>query len=73
MNLLQTIIILLLYYSCVMFSLLLLRVLYFPFYSEVSLDSKLEHIKKKIPKYFLKHIVSDGQIELILKHKCTFI
>ena len=56
-----------------MFSLLLLRVLYFPFYSEVSLDSKLEHIKKKIPKYFLKHIVSDGQIELILKHKCTFI
>ena len=35
-----------------MFSLLPLRVLYFPCYVEVSLDSKLERIKKKIPKIF---------------------
>ena len=56
-----------------MFSLLSLRVLYFPCYSEVTLDSKLEHILKKISKDFSKHIVSDGQIELIFKHKCTFI
>ena len=35
-----------------MFSLLPLRVLYFPCNVEVSLDSKLERIKKKIPKIF---------------------
>ena len=47
-----------------MIPLLPLRVLYFPFYVEVSLDSKSERIfsttKKKIPKDFPKHIVSDG-------------
>ena len=43
-----------------MFSLLLLRILHFPYYVEVSLDFKLKRIfKKKIPKDFLKHIVSD--------------
>ena len=35
-----------------MFSLLPLRVLYFPCYVEVSLDSKFERIKKKNPKIF---------------------
>ena len=40
---------------------------------------KLERIKKKEKsqrfyfKNFPKHIVSDGQMKLILKHKCTFI
>ena len=30
--------------------------------------------KKKQPlKHFSKHLVSDGQIVLVLKHKCTFI
>ena len=29
--------------------------------------------KKKISKDFLKHLVSDGQMELFVKHKCTFI
>ena len=28
---------------------------------------------KKDPEDFSKHIVSDGQMKLILKHKCTFI
>ena len=55
-----------------MFSLLPLTILYFSCYAEVSLDFELERIEKKI-KYFSKHIVSDGQMELILKQKCTFI
>ena len=29
--------------------------------------------KKKNSKEFLKHLVSDGQMELFVKHKCTFI
>ena len=80
MNLLQTItssilnksIIILLYYACVMFSLLPLRILYFPCYVEVSWILN-KNVFKKNPKDFSKHIVSDGQMELILKHKCTFI
>ena len=34
------------------------------------MDSKLERI---FPKDFSTYIVSDGQMKLILKHKCTFI
>ena len=56
-----------------MFPLLPLRILYFPCYVGESLDFILERILKKIPKGFSKHIVSDGQMELILKHKCIFI
>ena len=56
-----------------MFSFLPLRILKFSCYIEVSLDFKLELIKKKKSKDFSEHIVSDGQIRLILKHKCTFI
>ena len=59
-----------------MFFLLPLRILYFCCFVEVSLDFKLESfffLKKKIPRNFSKHIVSDGQMELILKQKCTFI
>ena len=57
-----------------MFSLLPLRVLYFSCYVKVFLNFKLERLflKKKIPKYFSKHIVSEGQIEVIVNHKCTF-
>ena len=53
-----------LYYSCVMFSLLRLRVLYFPCYVEVSLDSNLER-KKKLPKIF--------QIMLSRMDKCNLV
>ena len=63
------------YYSYVMFSFLPLTILYFPCYVQVSLDFKLELILKKFskfPKNFSKHVVSDGQWEVILKHKCTF-
>ena len=56
-----------------MFPLLPLRILHFPCNVEESLDFILERISKKIPKGFSKHIVSDGQMELILKHKCIFI
>ena len=57
-----------------MFSLLLPKILYFPCYVEKSLDFKSKRIKKKkISKDFLKHLVSDGQMELFVKHKCTFI
>ena len=61
-----------------MFPLLSLRVSYFPCHVEVSLDSKLERIfskkkkKKEVPEDFSKHIVSNGQIQLILNHKYTF-
>ena len=56
-----------------MFRLLPLGILYFPYYVEVSWI-KLERIKKKgNPKYFSKHIGLDGQMELILKYKRTFI
>ena len=41
-----------LYYSCVMFSLLPLRIFYFSCYFEVYLGFKLECIKKKLPKFF---------------------
>ena len=54
-----------------MFSLLPLRILYFPCYVEVSLDFELERIfQKKNPKIFQN--MSDGQTDLILKRKCTF-
>ena len=56
-----------------MFSFLPLRILYVPCYFEVSLDFKLKRIKKKNPKDFSKHFVSDELMELTLKHKCTFI
>ena len=45
----------------------------FPLLSCIILDFELERIFKKSFKDFSKHIVSDGQMELILKHKCTFI
>ena len=47
-----------------MFSLLSLRILYFPCYVEVSLDSKLERIfkKKKNLEDFSKHVVWNGQM-----------
>ena len=49
----QTKIIILLFYSCVMLSLLLLRILYSPCYIEVSMNLKLERIqKKKFSKFF---------------------
>ena len=54
-------------------SLLPLKILYFPCYVELSLDFKLERIlKKNNPKDLSKHIVLDEEMELILKHKCTF-
>ena len=60
----QTKIIILLHYFCVMFSLMSLRILHFSFY---------KNVLKKIPKDFSKHIVSNEQMELILKYKCTFV
>ena len=61
-------IIVLVYYSCVTFSLLILRVFRLPCDVEVSLDSKLERIfffkskqKQKLPQEFSKHIVLYGQ------------
>ena len=72
-SLVNKIIIILLCYTCAVFSLLSLRILYFLCYLEVFLDFKLERIYQKISKDFSKYIVSDGQMQLILKHKCTFI
>ena len=62
------------YIILVMFSFLPLRIFVFSLLRWSILDFKLERIKKKNnPKDFSKHILSDGQMELILKHKCTFI
>ena len=68
------------YYSCVMFSLLPLRIFYslarlnYPgFWIRTYLKLKKKNKIKKNPKDFSKHIVSHGQMELILKRKCTFI
>ena len=54
-----------------MFSRFPLRILYFPCYVEVSPSPPPQ--KKQPLKHFSKHLVSDGQIVLVLKHKCTFI
>ena len=61
-----------------MFSFLPPKILYFPCYVEKPMDFKSKRIKKKKKKKknskdFLKHLVSDGQMELFVKHKCTFI
>ena len=56
-----------------MLSLLPARILYLSCYVEVSLDFKLERFFFLNPKHFSKNIVSDGQMELIVKQKCTFI
>ena len=70
------------FFSCKQKLLLYCYICYvFPFASKdfvcpllrwIILDFELERIKKN-PKESLKHIVLDGQMELILKHKCTFI
>ena len=59
----------LLYYSCVMFSILHPSVLYFPCYVEAFLDSKLElnfSRKKKIPKIFQRIFCSMDRCNLFL-------
>ena len=70
------------FFSCKQKLLLYCYICYvFPFSSKdfvcpllrwIILDFELERIKKN-PKESLKHNVLDGQMELILKHKCTFI
>ena len=49
-----------------MFSILPLRILYFPCYVEVSLDSKLERNKKKFPKTFQSMLSRMDKLDLFL-------
>ena len=44
----------------------------FPLLRWIILDFEIERIKKKSQRFFNAYCV-DGQMELILKHKCTFI
>ena len=49
-----------------MFSILPLRILYFPCYVEVSLDSKLERNKKNFPKTFQSMLSRMDKLDLFL-------
>ena len=49
-----------------MFSILPPRILYFPCYVEVSLDSKLERNKKKFPKAFQSMLSRMDKLDLFL-------